>query len=201
MTSTKQTIYRQLRDLRDHFTPPPGFTWPEISDGKLLMMMSPRPRHQLTAKHLTRQLDPQLPDGMLVFEATDIDDAAMGKLRIPDLIVCPSTAMDTDAPLDPHDIALAVEIVSPSNPDNDYEDKTRDYPAMGIPHYLIVDPRDGTTTYQWSIGHAEGRPAYENRLHQPYGTPLTLTTDLGTWTLDTTDLPRYSAKDLGRTAE
>jgi hypothetical protein len=23
---------------------------------------------------------------------------------------------------------------------------------MGIPHYLIVDPRDGTWTYQWQIG-------------------------------------------------
>jgi hypothetical protein len=30
---------------------------------------------------------------------------------------------------------------------------------MGIPHYLILDPRDGTWTYQWGIGRSEGRPA------------------------------------------
>ncbi|MDQ1046128.1 Uma2 family endonuclease [Streptomyces sp. V4I2] len=67
----------------------------------------------------------------------------------------------------PHEIVLAIEIVWPSNPENDYEHKTRDYPAMGIPHYLGLDPRDGTWTYQWQIGRAEGRPAYENRLHLP----------------------------------
>ncbi|MFG2223934.1 Uma2 family endonuclease [Streptomyces sp. NPDC048644] len=196
MNSTEQIVYRQLRELRDHFTPPPGFTWSEISDGKLLMMMSPRPRHQLTAKRVTRQLDPQLPDDVFAFGATDTDDAGLGKLRIPDILVCPSAAMDTDAPLDPREIVLAIEIVSPSNPDNEYEDKARDYPAMGIPHYLILDPRDGTATYQWAIGRTEGRPAYENRLHLPYGTPVTLSTALGDWTVDTTDLPRYSPKDM-----
>ncbi|MFF2812354.1 Uma2 family endonuclease [Streptomyces sp. NPDC058000] len=94
-------------------------------------------------------------------------------------------------------MVLAVEVVSPSNPSNDYEEKSRDYPAMGIPHYLILDPRDGTWTYQWDIDTSEGRPAYANRLSkQPYNASVKLTTDLGTWTIDTTDLPRYSAKDM-----
>ncbi|MEU1460245.1 Uma2 family endonuclease [Streptomyces sp. NPDC005727] len=194
---TQQTLYRQLRDRRDRMTPPPGFAWPEISDGQLVMMMSPRPRHQYTAKLISRQLDEQLPEGFFAFEATDTDDEALGKLRIPDILVCPSEAMQTDDPLDPREIILAIEIVSPSNPGNDYENKTRDYPAMGIPHYLIIDPRDGTWTYQWEIGRNDGRPAYENRLHLPYGDPVTVSTDLGTWTIDTTGLPRYSAKDMG----
>ncbi|MFF9486847.1 Uma2 family endonuclease [Streptomyces sp. NPDC014676] len=194
---TQQTLYRRLRERRDRITPPPGFAWPEISDGQLVMMMSPRPRHQLTAKLVSRQLDTQLPQGYFAFEATDTDDEALGKLRIPDILVCSSEAMETDDPLDPHEIVVAIEIISPSNPENDYETKTRDYPAMGIPHYLILDPREGTWTYQWGIGRAEGRPAYENRLHLPYGKPVTVSTDLGDWTIDTTDLPRYSAKDMG----
>ncbi|MFD5803519.1 Uma2 family endonuclease [Streptomyces sp. NPDC127020] len=178
-------------------TPPPGFAWPEISGGQLLMMMSPRPRHQLTAKLVSRQLDAQVPEGFFAFEATDIDDASLGALRVPDILVCSGEAMQTDSPLDPHEITLAIEIVSPSNPDNDYRDKSRDYPAMGIPHYLILDPRDGTWTYQWGIGKAEGRPAYENRLHLPYGESASLVTELGTWSVETTGLPRYSAKDMG----
>ncbi|WP_230396172.1 Uma2 family endonuclease [Streptomyces blattellae] len=194
---TQQTLYRRLRDMRDDFTPPPGLTWPEISDGQLLMMMSPRPRHQLTATRVRDRLSPQLPDQLGVFEATDTDDESLGKLRVPDLHVCAYEAMETDEPLDPREITLAIEIVSPSNPDNDYRDKTRDYPAMGIPHYLILDPRDGTWTYQWEIGRSEGRSAYENRLHLPYGKPVTVATELGTWTIDTTGLPRYSAKDMG----
>lgn len=194
---TQQILYRRLRARRACITPPPGFAWPEISDGQLVMMMSPRPRHQLTATRVRDQLSGQLPSGYGVFEATDTDDVALGKLRIPDLHVCSYEAMETDDPLDPREIVLAIEIVSPSNPENDYENKTRDYPAMGIPHYLILDPRDGTWTYQWEIGRSEGRPAYENRLHLPYGKPVTVATTLGTWTIGTTDLPRYSAKDMG----
>lgn len=134
---TEQAGYRRLRELRDHFTPPPGFTYPEISDGTLVMMMSPRPRHRVTASDVRDQLPqlPQLPQGLGAFEATD--DNALGKLRIPDLIVTHRDAMLTDDPLDPREILLAIEIVSPSNPANDYEAKSRDYPAMGIGHYLI----------------------------------------------------------------
>ncbi|PWG08839.1 Uma2 family endonuclease [Streptomyces sp. V2] len=194
---TQQTPYRRLRALRDRFAPPPGLTWPEISGGKLVMTLRPGPRHQLTAMLVRRQLDTQLPKGLGVFEATDTDDEALGVLRVPDLQVCRDAAMETDDPLDPREIVLAVEIVSPSNPENDYRDKARDYPAMGIPHYLILDPRDGTWTYQWGIGRAEGRPAYDNRLHLPYGKPVTVATDLGTWQIETGDLPRYSAKDMG----
>jgi Uma2 family endonuclease len=194
---SQQAIYRHLRELRTHLTPPRGFTYPEISDGTFVIMMSPRPRHQVTAKDITRQLDPQLPEGILTFEATDTDDGALGKLRVPDIIVTAREAMLTDDPLDPRQILLAIEIVSPSNPANDYEAKSRDYPAMGIEHYLILDPRDGTWTYQWDIDTCGGRPAYGNRLHkQSYGTPLAITTDLGTWKLDTSGLPLYSRKDM-----
>ncbi|WP_306320471.1 MULTISPECIES: Uma2 family endonuclease [unclassified Streptomyces] len=195
----QQTLYRQLRDRRNRLTPPPGLAWPEISDGKIVMMMSPRPRHQLTATRVRDQLSGQLTPELGVFEATDTDDEELGKLRIPDLHVCAYAAMETDDPLDPREIALAIEIVSPSNPENDYEDKARDYPAMGIPHYLILDPRDGTWTYQWEIGRLAGRPAYENRLHLPYGKHVTVTTEYGTWTIATDGLPRYSAKDMGLT--
>jgi hypothetical protein len=77
------------------------------------------------------------------------------------------------------------------------QDKSRDYPAMGIPPYLILDPRDGTWTYQWGIDTSGGRPVYGNRLQrQPYGTPLAVTTELGTWKLDTSGLPLYSRKDM-----
>ncbi|WP_427921434.1 Uma2 family endonuclease [Streptomyces sp. cg40] len=194
---TQQAIYRHLRELREHLAPLPGFTYPEISGGMFVMMMSPRPRHQVTAADVRDQLAPQVPHGVGVFEATDAGDAILGKLRIPDIIVTSREAMLTDDPLDPHEILLAIEIVSPSNPDNDYEAKSHDYPAMGIPHYVILDPRDGTWTYQWGIDTSSGRPAYGNRLHkQPYGTPLAINAESGTWKLDTSGLPLYSRKDM-----
>lgn len=39
---------------------------------------------------------------------------------------------------------IAVEVVSPSNPENDLVGKVRDYPLMRIPLYLLIDPREGT---------------------------------------------------------
>ncbi|GAA3985762.1 hypothetical protein GCM10022384_37550 [Streptomyces marokkonensis] len=78
----KETLYRRLRYRRDCMTPPPGFAWPEISNGQLVMAMSPQPRHQLTAKLVSRQLDAQVPEGLFSFGATDTDDESLGTLRI-----------------------------------------------------------------------------------------------------------------------
>jgi Uma2 family endonuclease len=84
-----------------------------------------------------------------------------------------------------------IEIVSRSNPGNDYEGKLRDYPAMGAPHYLIVDPRDGTAVHHWAPVRRTGEPVYDNRQHYTFGDTVT------GWKIDTTALPRYSA-DAGR---
>ena len=184
---TERAVYHRLRELRERFTPPPGVTYPEISGGMFVMTMSPCRRHQVTAADLRDQLAPQVPDGTGVFEATDTGDEVLGKLRVPDLVV---TTGEATMPL------LAVEIVSPSSPATDYEDKSRDYPAMGIPHYLIVDPRDGTWTYQWEIGRRGGSPVYENRLRLPYGSTVTIATGLGKWKVETGALPRYSREDM-----
>ncbi|MFJ5305341.1 Uma2 family endonuclease [Streptomyces sp. NPDC088350] len=184
---TERAVYHRLRDLRERFTPPPGVTYPEISDGMFLMTMSPCRRHQVAAADLRDQLAPQVPVGVGVFEASDTGDEVLGRLRIPDLVVATGEAT---MPL------LAVEVVSPSNPRTDYEDKSRDYPAMGIPRYLIVDPRDGTWTYQWEIGGRGGSPAYENRLRLPYGRTVTIATELGEWKIETGGLPLYSREDM-----
>jgi hypothetical protein len=178
---TERAVYRRPCELRERFTPPPGFTYPEISDGMFVMTMSPCRRHQVTVVDVRDQLAPQVPDGVGVFKAADTGSEVLGKLRIPDLVV---TTGEAAMPL------LAVEVVSPSNPGIDYEDKSRDYPAMGIPHYLIVDPCDGTWTYQWEVGTWRGFPEYENRLHLPYGNTVTIA---GEWKVATGGLPLYSA--------
>lgn len=191
--SAEQAVYRHLREFAEHFTPPAPFSSRvEISDGQVVMMMSPRPRHRLTAKLISRQLDQQLRSDLLAVEATETEDGSLGKLRIPDILVVPRNALDSDDPLDPHDVLLAVEIVSPSNPDNDYKAKKRDYPAMGIPHYLIVDPREGTAHHYWAIVITPDGPVYEACVPFVFGDTITI----GDWSLDTTELPRYSAHDM-----
>jgi Uma2 family endonuclease len=58
-------------------------------------------------------------------------------------------------PTTPAELALiAVKVVSPSNPENDWAGKLRDYPVMGIPVYLIVDAQQKTVTlFQEIDGH------------------------------------------------
>ncbi|MEU3756370.1 Uma2 family endonuclease [Streptomyces olivoreticuli] len=183
----RERIYRHLRELRDHLGAATG-RYGEISDGEIVMMMSPVPQHGLTAKRIVRQLDAQLPEPLAAFENTDTGDEHLGKLRVPDIVVVPEEVMNTTSPLDPREITLAIEIVSRSNPDNDYVRKVADYAAMGIPHYLIVDPRSGTARHLWAVVAKEGRPVYDNQVSYTYGE----TVPIGSLRIDTASLPLYS---------
>jgi hypothetical protein len=55
---------------------------------------------------------------LVAVQSVDVENPRLGKLRIPDLVVVPIAAMDAEA-VDPRDIVLAVEIVSPSDVSND----------------------------------------------------------------------------------
>ncbi|EMF02662.1 Uma2 family endonuclease [Streptomyces mobaraensis NBRC 13819 = DSM 40847] len=188
--ATRREIYRQLRSLAEHLTPPaPLSPHVEISDGQIIMMMSPAGRHGLAALRIERQLQPQLPPGIVATTSGDIEAADLGQLRRPDVLVLPEAAMDTDDAIDPEALLAAVEIVSPSNPENDYESKVRHYPRLGIPHYLIVDPRDGTCVHYWAITSKNGVPEYSARVPYTFGDKITISD----WVIDTGELPRYNA--------
>ncbi|MFI0740042.1 Uma2 family endonuclease [Streptomyces sp. NPDC021100] len=173
--------------------PPPGFAPPEISGGQIIMMMGPPRTHGLNALRIRRQLDPQLTGDLVAVNLGDVEDVTLGKLRRPDVLVVPESAFEADGSaedargIDPHAARLAVEIVSATNPENDYEGKLRDYPAMGMPHYLIVDPRRGTCVHHWHIGVHDGAPVYEGTAPYAFGDKITI----GEWTLDTGELRRY----------
>lgn len=186
---TEQSIYRHLREFRDAFDKPDPLTWPEISHGQLLMMMSPKKQHQLVAHRLRVQLEPQLGEDLVLMLETDMEDAALGILRIPDLVVIDEEEATAESDtIDPRRSHLVIEVVSRSNPDNDYQGKLRDYPVMGVPHYLIVDPRDGTAVHHWAASTRAGTPAYDNRQHYTFGETITIRD----WKIDTETLPLYS---------
>jgi Uma2 family endonuclease len=179
-------IYRHLRDFAEHFVPPAPFSSRfEISDGTIVMM-SPGGNHDLAAF----RLQGQLPDGIIATTSGDVEEASLGQLRRPDVLVLPEAAMATDDAIPPSALLLAVEIVSPSNPQNDYESKLRHYPILGIPHYVIIDPRDGTAHHYWSIIQRDGRSVYDDHVSYTFGDTI----PVGDWTIDTTQLPRYGAE-------
>ncbi|MFE5028189.1 Uma2 family endonuclease [Streptomyces sp. NPDC056656] len=96
-------------------------------------MMSPGARHQFVGHRLRKQLEPQLPDGVILMVETDVEDASLGILRTPDLVVVDETAdLAHREALDPRGVHLIIEIVSRWNASNDYREKVADYPRMGV---------------------------------------------------------------------
>ncbi|MFD9320551.1 Uma2 family endonuclease [Streptomyces sp. NPDC060053] len=155
--------------------------------GPILAMMCPSKRHEGTIRRVRKQLDEQLlttHPGYICANGPEIENPSVGRMRRPDAVVIPEDALDEEGiAVDAGQVLAAVEIVSPSNPDNDYREKLADYPAMGIPRYLIVDPRKGTVEV-----HSEpcnGR--YSHTESYIYGDKV----PFGPWTVETDDFRRY----------
>lgn len=161
----------------------------EISDDQIVMMMSPSRPHEYVALRIRQQLDKQLPPDLVAHTGGEVEHAALGKLRRPDVIVVPYAIFgeSTMAPFDPQDVPLVVEVVSPSNHTNDYIEKVHDYAAMGIELYLVVDPRKSTLTVFTDPGPSPEGPRYRAQHDYAFGSPVVV----GPWTLQTTELRPY----------
>ncbi|MFH0519590.1 Uma2 family endonuclease [Streptomyces sp. M41] len=155
--------------------------------GPILAMMCPSKRHEGTVRRICKQLDDQLPGtdpGYICASGPEIEHPALGRMRLPDAVVIPEAALDEEGiAVDATQALAAVEIVSPSNPNNDYIEKLADYPAMGIPHYMIVDPRTGTIEVH--SDPCKGR--YTRKDSYIYGDEV----PFGSWTVATSEFRRY----------
>ncbi|MGW0731287.1 Uma2 family endonuclease [Streptomyces sp. NPDC002851] len=151
---------------------------------------------------------PSLPHGEIVAElvfqirSQDGDAVASGECRVhhpglglcrtSDLVVMTREARSRqteDFAAFAPDVSVAFEVVSPSNPGNDHIAKLRDYPRMGVPLYVIIDPRDGTITVHSAPDAASGEPRYRDT---PRKAKFGDTVQVGAWTVDTSTFPRYS---------
>ncbi|MGV9984149.1 Uma2 family endonuclease [Streptomyces olivaceus] len=155
--------------------------------GPILAMMCPSKRHEGTVRRICKQLDAQLPNthpGYICANGPEIEHPALGRMRRPDAVVIPEATLDEEGlAVDATQVLAAVEIVSPSNPSNDYDEKLADYPAMGIPHYMIVDPRTGTI--QVHSEPCKGR--YSGKEPYIFGDSVAF----GPWTVETSEFRRY----------
>lgn len=102
--------------------------------------------HGAVANRLRRLLDRQAPDGVLVGQGIGVS-AKRSSYFVPDLFVARESAVDRGgAALDPADVLLVVEVISPSNAGRDLVLKRHEYAAAGIPLYWLVEPRKQTLT-------------------------------------------------------
>ncbi|MET8901333.1 Uma2 family endonuclease [Streptomyces sp. NPDC004538] len=181
-------LYRVMRDFVESTdgTLPGKF---EITkEGIVLDMRSPVRPHELTALRLRKRLEKVMPEEIVAHTGEpDVEMEPEGILRRPDIMVIAEADTEGEGPFDPRTIIAAVEIVSRSNPDNDWVTKLRDYPLLGIPVYAIFDPRTATGAVLSDIHATPGGPRYATRKDFVYGEDVTI----AEWTVSTHDLPVY----------
>lgn len=112
-------------------------------------------------------------------------------MRRPDVMVIATADMEGDGAFDPRTLISAIEVVSRSNPDNDWVGKMRDYALLGIPIYVIFDARTGEGAVLSDIHATPSGPRYATRKDFVYGEDVTI----GDWTISTENLPRYADKE------
>jgi Uma2 family endonuclease len=155
--------------------------------GPFLAMMCPSKRHEGTVRRIRNQLNDQLSTthpGYVCENGPEIEHLAIGRMRRPDAVVIPEDVLDEEGlAVDATQVLAVIEIVSPSNPNNDYSEKLAEYPAMGIPHYMIVDPRTGTI----EVHSAPCNGRYQNTDPYIFGD----TVPFGPWSLETSAFRRY----------
>ncbi|MCW3816526.1 Uma2 family endonuclease [Micromonospora sp. DR5-3] len=124
----------------------------EIFDGSLLVSPHADVFHGAVANRLRRLLDRQAPAGLLVGQDIGVS-AKRSSYFVPDLFVAREDALDRGgAALDPADVLLVVEVISPNNAGRDLVLKRHEYAAAGIPRYWLVEPRKQTLTVLEHVG-------------------------------------------------
>jgi Uma2 family endonuclease len=116
------------------------FRHSELVDGALLVNPPPSLRHQETAMAMARLILPRLPaEWRVVVEPGVHFDRR--NYRQPDVVVYDAAALARDR-IEPPDVRLAVEIMSPGSVSTDRVTKPAQYAAAGIPHFwrLELDP-------------------------------------------------------------
>jgi Uma2 family endonuclease len=181
-------LYRAMRDFVESTdgTLPGKF---EITkEGIVLDLMSPVRPHELTALRLRKRLEKVMPEEIVAHTGEpDVELEPEGIMRRPDIMVITEADMEGDGSFDPTTLIAAIEIVSRSNPDNDWVTKMRDYPLIGIPVYAVFDPRSGAGAVLTDIHSTPDGPRYATRKDFVYGEDVTI----ADWTISTDDLPLY----------
>ena len=181
--------YRAMRDVLQAMDDTLPGKFEITKEGIVHDMMSPGGPHEVTAARISRRLEKVMPDELLAHNGTpDVEDEPEGIMRHPDVMVIAWSDLDTQASIDPHTLIAAIEVVSRSNPDNDWVSKMRDYPLIGIPVYVVFDPRTGTGAVLTDIHATPDGPRYATRKDFVYGEDVTI----AEWTISTEGLPRYA---------
>jgi Uma2 family endonuclease len=84
--------------------------------------------------------------------------------RSPDIVVLAAPGSGRTVWIEPSDVLLAIEIVSPGSVELDRHTKPREYAAAGIPNFWRVEREGAATVHRFGLGTgADGSPVYVPR--------------------------------------
>jgi Uma2 family endonuclease len=142
---------------------PPDGVRRELLDGVLLVHPSPTDIHQIITGRLAVALDDSCPAEFQVTQAVEIRFSSRLSL-IPDVLVATDQAAQRRSGCyAPHEVRMAVEIVSPSSTSMDRITKPALYASAGIPFYWRVETTNGLVVETFKIDP-------EHQTYRPVGT-------------------------------
>ncbi|MDN3355541.1 Uma2 family endonuclease [Actinomadura sp. DC4] len=135
----------------------------EIVDGSIIVSPSATPRHNRIARLLANSIEDAAPPPWQV--TTDVDlrisDIPLHNRR-PDILVF--SGDPDELPVRPHQVLLAVEIMSKGSVNADRLDKPAEFAVAGIPHYWRVEQESvGLIAYTYELDTAQ-------KIYVPLGT-------------------------------
>jgi Uma2 family endonuclease len=124
----------------------------ELLDGVLLVSPSAGTNHQVIAMRLGVALEETCPAELHVTQAVDVR-FSRNRSFSPDVLVTTAAAAQRRVRnYEPHEVVLAVEIVSDSSQSMDRILKPTLYADAGIPFYWRVETVDGVRVYAYELG-------------------------------------------------
>jgi Uma2 family endonuclease len=128
----------------------------ELLDGVLLVSPSPTDIHQIIAGRLMVALEETCPDDLQVTQAVEIRMSSTRSF-IPDVLVATDEAARRRGRFyAPHEVVLAVEIVSPSSVSMDRITKPALYAQAGIPFYWRIEVGNGIEVHLCELDPSAG---------------------------------------------
>jgi Uma2 family endonuclease len=135
----------------------------ELLDGVLLVSPTPTSVHQIIAGRLMVTLEQSCPPNYEVTQGVEVRISPRRSF-IPDvLVVTDEAAQRVARHFAPHEVVLAVEIVSPTSQSMDRITKPALYARAGIPYYWRIETDGGIAVHTNKID-----PRHE--VYEPFGT-------------------------------
>lgn len=115
----------------------------ELQDDVIVVSPRPAPLHTRVQTRLIAQLDRQVVRDLVLLGEIDVDlELPYQVVRVPDLVIAKAAVALREGGLTrASEVALAVEIQSPSSVHTDGTIKLMEYAEAGIPNYWLIDPR------------------------------------------------------------